>query len=1332
MPMRRLSWGVLCLMAALDPRSAFAEGHAAILHEPDMAVRGAATSPAVMAAILEQAGIHAELLSADRLADPQVLNASAFDLLVLPAGQSYPVPAREAIIAFLRAGGGLMATGGYAFNHPMRKEGDRWISEADAARDRLDRATRKEANLLANGDFESGQPSSGPTGRPPGQWVLDSPGCMIDGVERHEGRYAARVVVDPANPAGGGRFRQEIRAKAGNEYRVSGWLKASQVNESGYAYIAVYQCGPQDKLVAFRDFAVARGTADWTLHSFTFKAEPGTERLSVRFGLYNASGTGWFDDIRLSDITGLSLKPLNTAIGKPLDGLVVLPEQIGIFDASFPLRRACRVRAAPGQHMFREPVELQGAIDGWAASGVVGDRSARWIPLLQTYDRYDRPRGAAGAMLLNYAGFYAGSCWAYFGVENVDLFRDPAGPAAKGLQNVARFLLRKTFLRDIATDHRLYRPGECVKAQVLVDNRGARPQRVRVRFDLGPVGGGKPATSVVRELDVQPRTAERAEAVFDTVPAGPDLVQVTATLSGDDGLMDEMTTGFVVERADVLKAGPELRFADNYFTLNGRPTFLFGTDTYAYTYKSAHENPLTWAEEHRHGRDIGMNLYENLQYVRPDWQMGEEDWRDFRAMAQLTQKHRLVFMPGMLIGHNVAIGDDRLRKQSDLCAAYAARLKDVPGLLYYVNGDYQMNLGDHPEEVRTLWNRWLKDRYGTADRLRNAWGAAAVAAEIGKLDFWPPNSGRWDDVAIVDRLRFQNWLTRRWNEAHVAAVRSHDREHPITSEYYQIGWGGMDLMQTIDGQDVANIGFFAGPEEDLDILPLKIRYNDFRARGKGVALGEYGVKTHPAWSLENGATDYHIVRTEEQQRQLFLAVAHYALGLGACKVQNWCLRDAQNSVFPWGLFHPNQFIPKDVAYVHRNLSFLWRFFSPRYLAPALTVCVPNNLRVGNHETVGRTVADNTFAALLSLHMDFNVIDDDHLDRIPPDTKVMIYPSPFALSDETYNRLLAWVRAGGKLLVTGDISYDENRRRTRTARLKELCGVEFVRENYPGIWRPSSQAMSPRAVLQSTSAPLPTASTFPCIEVKIVAARPAAPGIQPALLVHDTGNGRVVYFADPIELATGEESASMRQSVYRSLLALCDAKGLPIAPDEPWLHVMRQKTVRGNLHVVYDCRKADGVADVALSTAAGAVRLGVRNRYPALIAVTDEGRIVAVNAHGSAAVREEVVMAGAGLKALLSLDGEDLRRSKAMLVAPFEPGSLTLPSQEGDRTAVFGEFRDGQWTALERAIVGATGRPLDIDADRATCLILLCERGLEAKWSQELTRALLHPDRIKGY
>ena len=168
--------------------------------------------------------------------------------------------------------------------------------------------------------------------------------------------------------------------------------------------------------------------------------------------------------------------------------------------------------------------------------------------------------------------------------------------------------------------------------------------------------------------------------------------------------------------------------------------------------------------------------------------------------------------------------------------------------MWYLNGDYVLDTAPQPTAVRVLWNRWLALVYRDRNQWAETWGSAAAGQNWGDLNFPPADSGRWDDVAAVDRATFLEWLTKRWNTAHVAALRRVDNQHAITSEYYSIPIGGIDLPRTIDGQDVSNIGFFDKPQADIESLPLRIAFNDTRLRGKGVSLGEYGVKTHPAWS----------------------------------------------------------------------------------------------------------------------------------------------------------------------------------------------------------------------------------------------------------------------------------------------------------------------------------------------------------------------------------------------------------------------------------------------------------------------------------------------------
>ena len=680
-------------------------GSAAILSQPDLPICGKASSPAILAKILEGAGYRARLVSAEELADPLAFNTARYDLLVVPCGQAFPAEARLATVDFLRHGGNLFTTGGYAFQQLVRRVDGQWLGEEAYAKRRLEEALRKK-NLLPDGGFEKVREL--PTGgfALDGQWRRASDRCTLVEEDPKEGRRVAKVELPQDARDPGAHAWLDLAAEPGKTYRISGWMRTCDVTGSGIAFMAVYQHDAAGKMVEFRDFASVRGTTPWQFYTYEFTPPPQVVRLHIFFGFFQAHGMAWFDDIRLVETTGLQYRPMNTATGTPADGLSVAPTQIGIFDPSFPLKRACRIRTAPGQYVLGETIERSGEVTGWAASGLVGYDNARWIPLLETADRYGRPRGPAGAMLVHYNGPFAGSCWAFFGAENVDLWDSVEGPAARGFQQIARFMLRKAFLRNLESDHRMYRGEEPVRAKVVVDNRGTEALRGAVRFALFAPDDAKPLATVVRDVLVAPGATLRAEATFDKLARRPDLGRLAATLVAADGTpIDVMQSGVVFEQPAVLQLGPQLRFRDNYFTLNGRPTFLFGSDTYSLIYKAACENPWTWWQEVSAARDVGMNLYENLQYQNPGHRMGEEDWRAFGAVAQLVQRSGQVFMPGMLVGHNVAIGDNALEEESRLCRDYAARLGATPGLLWYINGDYQLNAAQRPEEVKTLWNR---------------------------------------------------------------------------------------------------------------------------------------------------------------------------------------------------------------------------------------------------------------------------------------------------------------------------------------------------------------------------------------------------------------------------------------------------------------------------------------------------------------------------------------------------------------------------------------------------------------------------------------------------
>lgn len=1310
---------------------------AVILDQPDLPRLGAPSDPRRIAAILQSAGWDCRLFSASKLADVSQLDAAAPGLTVLPYGPVFPVEARESVLAHLRRGCGLITTGGYAFNEQVRCVDGRWVREASRLADLRRRAAVEGRSLLPDGGLESSTPPPVEGFSLDGRLRVSGPACQIS-KDAHEGNHALRFSLPPAGGDSAAYAWADLAATPGRTFEISAWMKTKSVEGRGIAFVAMYQYDANDKLVTFRNFAEVRGATPWTRYAFEFEPAPTVKRLHLSMGFYQARGTMWVDGLRLIDVTGLAYQPMNTATGTPKDGLETAPLAIGMFDADFPLKRVTGVRSAPGQRIVPPDLHFESALSGWAASGVTGNDHARWVPVLEAHDRYGRPRGQLAAMLLHYRGPFRGSCWAYFGAENRDVLAEPGGVGEQALAGIARFLRHRCFLHNLKTDLRLYREGEPVRASVTVDHFGLSACRGAVEFALEPVGppSSPPAASpavIRRDVSLKARKGEDVRVEFPPLAATADRWRLTARLTTAGIPIDEMDTEVIREDPSIRSRAPDLRFADNYFRLGGRPLFLFGSDSYHESYDPSFGRPRQWARELETARDFGVQLYEILQYSRPNETLTDADWRAFAALDQQARRLRMVYMPGMLIGRNVAIGDRDLSAQSRLCEEYAKRFKASPALLWYLNGDYVLDPARHPAEVRALWNNWLRASYKDARDWRAMWGDSVSGRTWGDVGFPPAESNRWDDPAAVDWMTFLESLTKRWNAQHVAAVRRHDADHPITSEYYSIPLEGIDLPSTIDGQDVSNFGFFDRPETETRNLPTRIAFNDLRLRGKGVSLGEYGVKTHPAWTAANGAEDYHLVRTPDEQRRLFMNVAHLALGMGGCKVQNWCLADDPTRVFPWGLFYPNDMVPKDIALVHRDQSFLWRFFAPVFRPAPVAVCLANQLRRGDNHGLGLAVASRTFASLIALRQPFNTIDDDHLDALTPQSKVLFLPSPLAMADGAYAKLLEWVRAGGVAYLSGDFRRDEHRRPVKPERLRELAGLEQVAESYP----PFDRSRGSTVEVDLGSLGLRRRALRPCLKANLAAGEALArgPDGSPVLIRGSVGKGLVYFLTDPIEQSDAESDGILRRDLYEFILADAGRRiGTPIAPlsvepADARIAAFRQPTARGSVFVIANNRPPGGTTDVTVRQGGTSMTLQTADSWPAFLHVADDGRVLAVSAAGDASVNGERLTTGRGLHALLSLDRADLRRSEAVVLAPFEPGERTLTGRRGPWSVLIGEFQGGTWKTLETVAIPDGDPAVKLDADRATCLVVFCRPGQEAAGTKAMEQALTHPDQL---
>lgn len=1338
---------VMLAIAMVAPATrADVEGTVAIFKD-EIPPSGAASSPEHFAALLREAGFATEFVRSEQLAEAQILNRDRFDVLVLPYGASFPVRAAENFRSFLRTGGKFFSTGGYAFDNLLERTTNGWRAYQPPTPSPLDGAA----------------------------WFYDIPAVEL----REHGRLTFR-----------------------------GFLKTDDVSGPGFAHFSVYQIAADGSLPTWRDLGQVRGSESWKEYRFEFDVHPQAATVSLRAGLYRCRGTAWFDDVRLTDEAGNVLveadfeKPLNpdrpaprnwwrshkelclgqstvvhagsnalkvtlgfeiprverinTRHGRPEDGLEVESTQLGVFQADYPIERASSIAAAPMQAIVNASLNLDGPVEGWAACGVVGWDAARWQPLINAYNRYGRLRGAAGAMLRHYAGNWAGSSWAFFGVTNRDLFASDQPAMGETLVGVIRSLVRDTYFASLTTEHSCYRQGETARIFVPAFNGGRKAQELRVTLDVfdgeppdpgtvaadvkkltSPHGSQRerpmetsegllrlPAARFARTLVVEPRRTNTVTLDWTLPPQAADFYHLVAHLWDGTNEVDRIESGFIVQDSKVIQSGPRLNFRDNYLRFGKRPLFLFGTDDWSYVFNTTRETPLQWLRDMRQRRDLGVMIYENLQVGQyfdnlpvnrtATASQHERLSRKIDGIVQLAQQYGQVYFPGLLIGYNAAASDADLTAQRNYCRDFARRYSDVPGLIYYLNGDYRCELSG---SVTPQWNTFLRERYGSDAKLREAWGRFAPSQPLGQIpaEDYHDWEQTWDDVSAYDRNCFRAWLMRRWNGALISGIREFDKVHPTSGEFYQLPHSGVDLPGGIDGLDLANFGFFEKPDADLAKFPALCIYNDQRARGKSGGPGEYGVKTHPAWG-DGKDYGYHTARTREQALELFLAIPHYALGLGASRIHNWCWKDDAHRVFPWGMVYPCDGVPKDTAYLHRNLSLLFRHFAPVYEEPEVYVLTPDSHRLGGAKwKVIDGILTSIELALATHPPGLGTLNEQWL-QIPKSAKVIFYPLPFCPPDEAYSKVLDWVKGGGVLYLSGDISYDELRRRSRTRRLEELCGVRFVAEQYPNI------SVNPT-----------NAEAQPCLRVAAVNAtvlQHAADG-SPLLVEHRVGRGRVFFTPDPIELHSTLTRRPQDLALYRRVLEAARVAPLPVVPDDPELRIMRVPLRDGGkVWILFNTDDSQPSRSFRVMHEKTEVKLIVARRQPALLWFDSAGALRAIETQGMCWVGNEEVLCDETRGIVLSLDGKDVRRSQAVLLMPLQPGQIQWRSTAKwiEPVVETGEIRGGGWLALDSQAVQMNEGQMRVQVanDQALSLLLVCERATLDRWRKAVGRSVTDP------
>lgn len=984
---------------------------AAILVDPTLPAAGPVTPLAEWMKGLAEAGIQVTPLDAAQLADAQTFNIERFRLLIVPTGPVFPAEARQALLAFLKAGGDLWTCGGYAFDKIVVRSRGGWSLQDDLMKEAVKAARDVQRSLVPNGDFARGLD---------GWQIAPSDACRIVEDGPRPGTRAGEA--RQSTSAGGARWACRLDVRPGQRYLVGAQARAYSVSGPGFGFLAVYQYDASGKIVKWQDFAHLTGTSrNWMRFEAPIDIAADASRVEFQAGLYQAEGRLQFGDVTCARLP--QEIRINAHYGTPEDGLRIDPDQLTVFSPDQPVQGVALVAAPQGGILGRW--KSPGRVEGYEATAQLR-QSARWRPLVNVVDEYGRCAGTAGSMVYWSAGPFKGGTWVLFGVTNRDVFNGPAGEEL--LRDIGSMLVQGVHVEAAAVDEAIYRPGETAGIVIRCANRSQNARSVRLTVRLvgrGGEGGMPQLARFQRELSLAPGEEVQEQFPWKVPADAPDFIEAAASLEAlpAEGAaprpLDAANTGFCVYSPSVLASGPRVSFRNNAFDIasSGAPHVLFGTDTYANMFLSPSEDPLAWFRGLSLMKDYELSVFENLQYTPQDYRFTQKQQRQLDALVQLAQRFRLVYMAGLLIGHDVAVDEDELDRQARFCADFARRYRNVPGIIYYLNGDFQLHLKDTPG-LRKLWNEFLRRRYSSDAALHASWGDAASSASLGSIPVAGYTARGWGDARARDVADFEAHLVRRWIRAMTGAIRRVDPVHPITAEYYQRPFGGIDLRLTMDGMDAANIGYFGPPGQDTAMLSAVIKWNDMSFFGKGINIGEFGVKTHDAWLPERGASGYHIRRTPRQQQELFWWIAHAAIAFGVSKIQNWCWADDPDGVFPWGVVWNNPLRPKPVLKLYRNLSLLARTAGWATQSPRVVLVMPDAFREGAPQERSWIAVMNSIQCLLGTGIPFQAVnqrDLAHLAAHPP--KCLFFPLAASLDAADVGYLSAMVRQGTKVYLS---------------------------------------------------------------------------------------------------------------------------------------------------------------------------------------------------------------------------------------------------------------------------------------------------------------------------
>ena len=683
------------------------------------------------------------------------------------------------------------------------------------------------------------------------------------------------------------------------------------------------------------------------------------------------------------------------------------------------------------------PIIRLSAVNLYNRGGSAGSIDARLDPLAWGV-KEGRKMAAPAIEIDHLRNGFDGGRWVFLTAELDSQF--PAGNdavtlihtlAERARQGSEEFTVRPTLP--------LYLPGEPIEVEVLwhAPEKPSAPLRVHI----SEFPEGHPT-----QREEQAANLSAPQTILLPAPKEKGFHIIQAELLEANTVRATYRSGFWIRDGEFLRSGPHLAVNHDFFELDGHPLAVVGT-----TYMSSevqrlffdHPNVYVW------DRDMAQIQAAGLNMLRTGWWTGwdkfcdengqpyERTLRTLEAYLMTARKHGLpvqfnffAFLPEVLGGANPYLDPQALRKQQTLVSAVVARFHDVPFLAWDLINEpsisqhlWQTRPNGDPIE-QAAWNQWLSKRYPDRAALAASWNLPpdAIAGSIslpGELEFSSRgmyvghNSLRVYDYFIFTQETFADW---------VRALREKIR-----------GTGSQQLITV--GQDEGGVRdrlspAFYGPVVDFTTNHSwwgndSLLWDSLTAKQPGDAMLIQETGLQREINLDESARF-----TPEQEASLFerKVALSFVQGSGAIEWlwnTNSYMTEANES--PIGALRADSTEKPEATVMRHFANFAKSLHShlQNPHQPSVAVVTSQAAQFSVFADLQLEAQQKAVRALAyELHITPYVIAENQIAKLGT-PQLVILPSPHSLNETTWQGLLAYVKGGGNLLITGPVSCNEH-------------------------------------------------------------------------------------------------------------------------------------------------------------------------------------------------------------------------------------------------------------------------------------------------------------------